>query len=283
MSEKVNIILNGNIVDGYRGETILELAKRNHIEIPTLCNDPRLEPFTSCYVCVVEVEGLRGLQPSCSTKISEGMRIETDNEKIRRARKTALDLLVSNHYADCIGPCKQTCPAGVDVQGYISLIEKGKYHDAVALIKETNPLPAICGRVCVRPCEVACRRNLLDEGAAVGIDYLKRFASDIDIDSPNKWRPKIAPSTGKKVAVIGAGPAGLSCGFFLQKEGHQVDIFEASPKAGGWLRYGIPEYRLPNDLLQKEVDNITEMGVNIFFNKKQSTICFLNNFSLSHI
>jgi len=117
MSEKVNIILNGNIVDGYRGETILELAKRNGIEIPTLCNDPRLEPFTSCYVCVVEVEGLRGLQPSCSTKISEGMRIETDNEKIHRARKTALDLLVSNHYADCIGPCKQTCPAGVDVQG----------------------------------------------------------------------------------------------------------------------------------------------------------------------
>jgi formate dehydrogenase major subunit len=268
MSEKVNIILNGNIVDGFRGETILELAKRNGIEIPTLCNDPRLEPFTSCFVCVVEVEGLRGLQPSCSTKINEGMRIETDNEKIHRARKTALDLLVSNHYADCIGPCKQTCPAGVDVQGYISLIEKGKYHDAVALIKETNPLPAICGRVCVRPCEVACRRNLLDEGAAVGIDYLKRFASDIDIDSPNKWKPELKPGTGKKVAVIGAGPAGLSAGFFLQKEGHQVDIFEASPMAGGWLRYGIPEYRLPNDLLQKEVDNITEMGVNIFFNKK---------------
>jgi formate dehydrogenase major subunit len=268
MSEKVNIILNGNIVDGYRGETILELATRNGIEIPTLCNDPRLEPFTSCFVCVVEVEGLRGLQPSCSTKISEGMRIETDNEKIHRARKTALDLLVSNHYADCIGPCKQTCPAGVDVQGYISLIEKGKYHDAVGLIKETNPLPAICGRVCVRPCEVACRRNLLDEGAAVGIDYLKRFASDIDIDSPDKWKPVIKPATGKKVAVIGAGPAGLSAGFFLQKEGHQVDIYEAAPKAGGWLRYGIPEYRLPNDLLQKEVDNITEMGVNIQFNKK---------------
>ncbi len=268
MSDKVNIILNGNIVEGIKGETILALAKRHGIEIPTLCNDPRLEPFTSCFVCVVEVEGMRGLQPSCSTKISEGMHITTDNDKVHRARKTALDLLVSNHYADCIGPCKQTCPAGVDVQGYISLIEKGKYHDAVALIKETNPLPAICGRVCVRPCEVACRRNLLDEGAAVGIDYLKRFASDIDIDSPNKWRPVLKPATGKKVAVIGAGPAGLSCGFFLQKEGHQVDIFEASPRAGGWLRYGIPEYRLPNDLLQKEVDNITEMGVNIFYNKK---------------
>jgi formate dehydrogenase major subunit len=131
MSNKVNIILNGNIVEGIKGETILALANRNGIEIPTLCNDPRLEPFTSCFVCVVEVEGMRGLQPSCSTKINEGMTIRTDNEKIHRARKTALDLLVSNHYADCIGPCKQTCPAGVDVQGYISLIEKGKYHDAV--------------------------------------------------------------------------------------------------------------------------------------------------------
>jgi len=268
MSEQVNVILNGKIITGYRGESILDLAARYGIEIPTLCHDPRLEPYTSCYVCVVEIEGLRGLQPSCSTKISEGMRIETDNDRIHKARKTALELLLSNHYADCLGPCTQACPAGVDVQGYISHIEKGQYHEAVALIKETNPLPAICGRVCVRPCEVACRRNLLNEGAPVGIDYLKRFVSDYDLESPDKWKPDVKPSTGKKVAVIGAGPGGLSCGFFLQKEGHQVDIFEAGPKAGGWLRYGIPEYRLPNDLLQKEVDNITEMGVKISYKKR---------------
>lgn len=156
----------------------------------------------------------------------------------------------------------------MDVQGYISLIEKGMYHEAVALIKETNPLPAICGRVCVRPCEAACRRNLLEEGTGVGIDYLKRFAADQDLLSPEKYRPVIKPSTGKKVAVIGAGPGGLSAAFFLQKEGHQVDIYEAAPYAGGWLRYGIPEYRLPNDIIQKEVDNITEMGVKIFYNQK---------------
>lgn len=268
MSEQVNVILNGKKVTGNRGESILELARRYGHDIPTLCHDPRLEPYTSCYVCVVEVEGMRGLQPSCSTKIMAGMQIITDSERISRARKTALDLLVSDHYADCIGPCKETCPAGVDVQGYISLIEKGQYHEAVGLIKETNPLPAICGRVCVRPCEVACRRNLLDEGAPVGIDYLKRFASDIDLFSSHKWKPEIKENTGKKVAVIGAGPGGLSCGFFLCKEGHMVDIFEAAPMAGGWLRYGIPEYRLPNDILQKEVDNITEMGVQIFYNKK---------------
>jgi formate dehydrogenase major subunit len=268
MSANLNIILNNKIVQGIPGETVLDLAQRNNIVIPTLCHDPRLEPFSSCYVCVVEIEGARGLQTSCSTKITEGMKITTDSEKVHKARKMALDLLLSNHYADCMGPCKQTCPAGVDVQGYISYIEKGMYTDAVALIKETNPLPAVCGRVCVRPCEVACRRNLLDEGAPVGIDYLKRFASDIDLMSPNKWKPEVKPSTGKKVVVIGAGPGGVSCGFFLQKEGHQVDIYEAAPKGGGWLRYGIPEYRLPNDILQKEIDNITELGVNIFYNKK---------------
>ena len=142
----LNIILDGNIVKGFPGETILTLAKRHGIEIPTLCNDDRLEPFTSCYVCVVEVEGMRGHQPSCSTKLTEGMKITTDNEGIRKSRKMALELMLSNHYADCIGPCKQTCPAGVDVQGYISLIDKGQYSEAVALIKETNPLPAICGR-----------------------------------------------------------------------------------------------------------------------------------------
>lgn len=268
MSDQLNIILNGKNVKGNPGETVLELAKRNGIEIPTLCNDPRLKPFSSCFVCVVEIEGMRGMQPSCSTKIREGMKIETENEKVKKARKTALDLLVSNHYADCEAPCKQTCPAGVDVQGYISLIEKGLYSEAIGLIKETNPLPAICGRVCVRPCEVACRRNYLDEGAAVGIDYMKRFAADQDLLSETKYVPKIEKSTGKKVAIIGAGPGGLSSAYFLQQKGHQCDIYEASPNPGGWLRYGIPEYRLPNDILDKEVAAVTELGTNIFYNKK---------------
>jgi len=267
MSDKLNVTIDGKVIQAGSDETILNFARRNNIEIPTLCHDPRLDPFSSCYVCVVEVEGMRGLQPSCSTKVADGMKIITNNGKVRDARKMALDLMLSNHYADCTAPCIQTCPAGVDVQGYISLIDKGQYHEAVALIKETNPLPAICGRICVRPCEVACRRNLLDEGAPVGIDYMKRFASDYDLMSENKFVPEIKPSTGKKVAVIGAGPGGLSAAFFLQKEGHQVDVFEAAPYAGGWLRYGIPEYRLPNDILQKEVDNITELGANIFYNK----------------
>lgn len=268
MTETINIIINGKHYQGKKGEYLLDVARRNGIEIPTLCHDPRLEPYSSCFVCVVEVEGMRGLQPSCSTRIAEGMKVETENEKVRKSRKGALDLIMSNHYADCQAPCTQTCPANVDVQGYISLIEKGLYSEAIGLIKETNPLPAICGRVCVRPCEAACRRNLLDEGAPVGIDYMKRFAADWDLESGNHFKPEIQPSTGKKIAIIGAGPGGLSAAYWLQQKGHQCDIYEAAPFPGGWLRYGIPSYRLPNELLDKEIETITELGVNIYCNKK---------------
>lgn len=266
--KEINISLNGKEVKAYEGETILKAAEREGVKIPTLCHDPRLEPFTSCYVCVVAVEGMKGHQPSCSTKLSEGMTVVTDNLAIHKSRKTALDLLLSDHYADCAAPCKETCPAGVDVQGYISLIDKGMYSEAVSLIKEVNPLPAICGRVCVRPCEDACRRNLLDENAPVGIDYMKRFASDYDLASEDHYKPEVKATTGKKVAVIGAGPGGLTSAYYLQQEGHQVDIYEAKSHGGGWLRYGIPEYRLPNDLLDHEISTITELGANIFYDQK---------------
>ncbi len=270
MSDKINIILNGKHIRANAGETILEMTRQHEIEIPTLCYDERLKPNSSCFVCVVEVDqnGKKSMQPSCSTFVNEGMHINTSNEAVEKSRKTALELMLSNHYADCVGPCKEECPAGVDVQGYISLIEKERYSDAIALIKETNPLPAICGRVCVRPCEVACRRNLLDEDNAVGIDYLKRFAADQDFNSTHHHKPEIAESTGKRVAIIGAGPGGLSAAWFLQQKGHQCDIFEAQPYAGGWLRYGIPEYRLPNDILDKEVERITELGVKILYKQK---------------
>lgn len=264
----INVILNGKSAEAKVGETVLSLAQRYGYDIPTLCHDPRLKPFSSCFVCVVKIENLKGLQPSCSTVVFEGMKVETESEEIFKARQTSLNLLLSNHYADCVAPCKLNCPAGVDVQGYISLIEKGFYTDAIKLIKETNPLPAICGRVCVRPCEFACRRNFLDEGAAVGVDYMKRFVADKDLISNERYKATKAQSSGKKVAIIGGGPGGLSAAYFLQQQGHQCDIFEAAPKAGGWLRYGIPEYRLPNDIIDKEIESITDLGVNIFFNKK---------------
>ncbi len=256
--EKIKLTIDGKELTANPDQTILEVIRENRLaDIPTLCHDPKLPPYGSCYLCVVEVEGVHKMIPSCSSPVSANMVVHTDNERIRSARKTALELLLSNHYADCLAPCQQTCPAGVDVQGYIALIAMGKAQEAVRLIKETNPLPLVCGRVCVRECEVACRRNRVDD--RVGIDYLKRFATDIDIDDP--WTPAVPPSNGKKVAVVGGGPAGLTCAYYLILKGYAVTLFEKAPHLGGMLRYGIPEYRLPKELLDKEIKWITDLGV----------------------
>lgn len=246
--------------------TILEVARENGVAtIPTLCHDPRLEPFSSCFLCVVKVKGARTLVPACSTRVSAGMVVETSNPEIRRSRKAALELMLSNHYADCVGPCQLACPAGIDIQGYVALAALGKHRDAIALIKERNPLPAVCGRVCTRPCEVkGCRRNLLDE--PVGVDYIKRYLSDLDLGDREPWRPGVAPPNGRKVAVVGAGPAGLSCAYYLAVRGYKVSILEAQPEAGGMLRYGIPEYRLPKDVLDLEVSQILDLGVELSTN-----------------
>ena len=265
MIQKIKVTINGREYIAQSGQTILEVVREYNIDtIPTLCWDPKLPPYGSCYLCVVEVEGLEKLVPSCSSPVANGMIIHTDNERIREARKTALELLLSNHYADCLGPCTQTCPAGVDVQGYIALIAMGKYREAVRLIKEKNPLPLVCGRVCVRECEAACRRNRVDN--PVGIDYLKRYASDIDIEDP--WMPELPPKNGKRVAVVGGGPAGLTCAYFLTTKGYSVTIFERSPHLGGMLRYGIPEYRLPKGMLDREINWIINLGVEVRINTK---------------
>ena len=149
--ERVKVRINGRDVECDSGKTILEVVRENELDdIPTLCYSPELEPYGSCFVCVVEVKGRRNLVPSCATRVEDGMEIETNNDRIIKSRKTAFELLLSNHYADCVSPCMEGCPAGVDAQGYIALSAMGQYGEAVDLIREANPLPAVCGRVCVR-------------------------------------------------------------------------------------------------------------------------------------
>lgn len=257
--DEIKVYINGKEVITSAGKTILEAVHENKIDkIPTLCHDKRIEPFTSCYLCVVEVEGQNKLIPSCSTKVSNGMKITTDSTTIRDSRKTALELLFSNHYADCIGPCKDSCPAGVDAQAYIALSSMGKYKEALKLVKENNPLPLSIGRVCVRDCENACRRNMVDE--PVACNYLKRFIADQD--KFDMWTPDVKPPKNKKVAIIGGGPAGLTCAYYLALEGYRSTIFEKLPHLGGMLRYGIPEYRLPKNVLDEEINWILSLGVN---------------------
>jgi formate dehydrogenase beta subunit len=168
-------------------------------------------------------------------------------------------LLHLNQYDDRIAPCQQTCPAEIDIPKYIYQTKIGDYEGAVNTIRERNPLLLACGRVCPHPCENKCRRGIEDE--PVSINQLKRFVADYEMNSGRRLPVSCAPDTGKKVAVIGGGPAGLSNAFFLRRLGHAVTIFDAMPKLGGMIRYGIPEYRLPKEVLAWEIQGILDLGV----------------------
>ena len=171
-----------------------------------------------------------------------------------------------NCYDTGTAPCKTACPAHIAVQGYLQLAKEGRYEEALALIKKDNPLPAVCGRVCNKRCEDACTRGTIDE--AVAIDDVKRFIAERDLKADTRYVPKpIIPSLrggfDEKIAIIGSGPAGLSCAYYLALTGYKPTIFEKNEEPGGMLRYGIPSYKLEKDLLKAEIDIIKEMGVEI--------------------
>ncbi|EEB73820.1 NAD(P)-binding protein [Thermococcus sp. AM4] len=253
----VKLIVDGKEVDAPADKPLIEFL-REIGHVPGFCYTEELEPYGSCRLCLVETE--RGVTTACTLKPREGLKVETLSDRVIEMRKTALELLLSSHYGDCIGPCQDACPAHADIQGYLALIARGKYHEAVKLMKEKYILPAVLGRVCPAFCEEACRRNLVDE--PVGIRLAKRFAADYDLEN-GPWMPEIPPSTGKRVAVVGGGPAGLACAYYLRLKGHEVTIFEAMPELGGMTRYGIPEYRLPRDLLDEDIATVINTGIEV--------------------
>ncbi len=259
MANTITIKINGKSIVTEPGKTILQVARDNGFDIPAMCYEPRLEPHRSCLVCSVEEMKSKKILVSCAVPAADGMEIETDSPAAVASRKSALELILSTHYADCRGPCNTRCPASVDIQGYLALAGAGKYKEALELIRETNPMPLMCGRVCVKYCEGNCRRNYTDTPAA--LNFVKRYVADLEYDRLEK--PVLAPKNGKKVAVVGGGPSGLTCAYFLAKKGYEVTIFEAQPKLGGMVRYGIPEYRLPAKVLDKEVNFIISHGINV--------------------
>lgn len=160
-------------------------------------------------------------------------------------------------------PCVSLCPAGVDIPGYIALIREGRFEDAVKLIRKDNPFPTTCGLICEHPCEARCRRNIIDD--AINIRGLKKMATELAGDVP---APECFESTGKKIAIVGGGPSGLSAAYYLQLMGHQTVVYEMNDKLGGMLRYGIPNYRLPKDKLQRDIDIILDTGVMVKYNTR---------------
>ncbi len=373
------------------GRSVLEAALDSGIYIPHLCHHADLLPIGACRLCVVEIEGIKGLQTSCTTPAVEGMIVKTKTERIDNSRRLAMELLLAGHPPDCetcvkylncelqslkqyivgdhlkirtrlklftvnmdnpifihdpnkcvlcgrcvracnelrgvgvlfykkreketyigtaydiplvdsgcrfcgacaevcptgaimdkeefakgksrkeaVVPCRYTCPAEIDVPRYLRFIREKNYSAAVAVIREKVPFPKILGYVCDHPCEDACRRGEINQ--PISIRNLKRYAAEHD--NKRLWEKTLQDkeSTGKNIAIIGSGPAGLSAAYYLSKQGHAVTVFEAMPLSGGMMRYGIPEYRLPREILDEEIANIENRGVEIKTNARIESI-----------
>jgi len=250
----VNLTIDGRHVSVPPGTTVLEAAQWLGIRIPTMCHVPGIEPGTGCFLCAVQIEGRRTLSPACGMPVAEGMAIVTGSEDVRAARKMALELMLSDHAGECVAPCAAQCPAGLDIPGFVYGIATGDNRRAMEVIAERLALPGSLGRICPRLCERQCRRSDLDQGLAIGA--LHRYVADLRGAGP---RPA-SPSTGKSVAIIGAGPAGLAAAYYLMRNGHACTLFDAHPLPGGMLRYGIPANRLPKDALDAEIDAIRLLG-----------------------
>jgi formate dehydrogenase beta subunit len=379
--ETIKLNIDGRDVEAPMGKSVLDTALDAGIYIPHLCHHPDLPAIGACRLCIVEIDGMEGLPPSCVTPAENGMVVRTKSEKIDRMRRLAMELMLAGHPADCgtcdkylncelqslkqylgceelsvrrrskllplntsnplfvhdpnkcvvcgrcvracrelrgVGvlfyvrkgremitgtasdlpladagcrfcgacaevcptgaiqdreelvkgknrkaaliPCRYTCPAEIDVPRYIRLIRGENYSAAAAVIREKVPFPGVLGYVCDRTCEDVCRRGEVNE--SVSIRELKRFAAEHD--ERRVWeKSDRKPPTGKKAAIIGSGPSGLTAAYYLANQGHAVTVFESLPLAGGMMRFGIPEYRLPRNVLDGEIKDIVNRGVEI--------------------
>jgi NADPH-dependent glutamate synthase beta subunit-like oxidoreductase/ferredoxin len=260
------LIIDQLAVEVPEGATLLEAARKLGIDVPTLCYVEGYEASTSCLVCMVKVRGTGRLVPACGTKAEEGMEIESETDEVRQARRTALELLLSDHVGDCLAPCHFTCPAHMDIPVMLRQISAENLRDAIATVKETIALPAVLGRICPKPCEKGCRRHAAD--GAVAVCQLKRFAADADLASEQPYRPECRPATGKRVAVVGAGPTGLSAAYYLRRQGHAVTIFDDQPEPGGRLRRETTPEELPRDVLDAEIGQVLCLDIDLRLNTR---------------
>lgn len=377
----VTIEIDGRQLTVPEGMNLLEAALQNGIYIPHLCHHPDLPDLGSCRLCIVEVEGMEGVQPSCKLKASEGMKVITDSPRIHSLRKLAMELLLAAHPEDCstcpkygrcelqtliqymgvsatrmsarikgfaqndknpllihdmnrcvlcgrcvracgdlrgvgvlqynkkeletyVGtlhdklltdadcrfcgacaevcptgtirdlveftpvekkdtliPCQATCPAHTDVPRYVRLAKEGRWEEALAVVHERLPFPECLGRVCAHPCESNCRRGEVNE--PVSIRNIKRYAAEHAGGELWKKNSKHLPATGKRVCVVGGGPAGMTAAYYLAKQGHSVTLKEAYPTLGGQMAYDIPSYRLPRVVVAKEAAYLNDVGVSV--------------------
>jgi len=252
------IYIDNRAVEVEEGATVLDAARKLGIDIPALCYRDGCDANTSCMVCLVKVAGRDGMVPSCATRAVDGMRVESETDEVREVRRTALELLLSDHLGDCMAPCHSICPARMNIPRMIRRIAAGRLREAIETVKADIPLPAVLGRICPAPCEKGCRRGIHD--APVSICLLKRYVADADLASDRPYLPPRQSPSGKSVAIVGAGPTGLTAAYYLLARGHACTIFDDRPQPGGMLRYGVEEGRLPRGVLDAEIDVIRRLG-----------------------
>jgi len=276
--------IDGRTLDARAGQTLLEVCRDNGVEVPTLCYEPKLPGFGACRMCVVEVEGESSPPISCSREAESGMKVQTQTPRLRQIRKTNLELIFSDHNAYCLPPCQNKCPSHIDIPGFLKANTEGNFIESARIFKRTIPFPSVLGRVCPAPCEEHCRRDEVEEAIAIRDSH--RYAGDqvlkaqaLGAKAPVPF--DVQPASGKRAAVIGSGPAGMSAAYYLAIAGHDVTVFERDPAAGGMLRYGIPQYRLPKvEVLEAEYQAAWDLGVKLVTNAelgKDFTIADLQN------
>ncbi len=246
------------------GTTILQAAQSLDISIPTMCHLPEFHNTTSCMICTVQCGGK--MLPACSTRVSEGMEIETRTAEVIDFRKTTVELLFGEHVGECVAPCELACPAHLQIPLMMRQIETNDMAAAIKTIKQDIALPAVLGYICSAPCENACRRNLVDQAA--NICMLKRTVALDDLSHEDSYKPPRQAPTGKRVAIIGAGPTGLAAAFYSQLAGHDCSIIDDHEAPGGMLRYAMSESELPRAVLDSEIELITRMGVTFIPNQR---------------
>lgn len=249
------------------GTTILQAARSIGIVIPTMCYLKGTQEHPSCMVCMVRDNRNGRTFPSCAMPVEEGMEILTSDPEMDTLRKESLELLLSDHVGDCEAPCRLTCPAFMNIPLMNRMIAENKFDEALSVVREEIALPLILGYICPAPCEKACKRKQID--GSVSICLLKRSTADDSLI----YTPPPLPlqKSGKRVAIIGTGPAGLSAAFYLLKAGHDCLLFDKQEEAGGALRYSIPEGELPREVLDLEIDMIKKMGA-VFLLKQPTSV-----------
>lgn len=256
MKNSVTIHIDGKEIITEEGTTIVEAASSAGIDIPTLCYNNKCKPESSCMVCLVKIHGRNGFAPACATKVTHQMQIDSNTDEVKLLRKKALELLLSEHLGDCMGPCQVSCPAKMDIPAMLRAVSKGDMELAGRIVLDDIPLPAILGEICPGPCEKICRHKAT--GTPIPICKIKGQVGRYILDNNIVLRPEF--ESEKSVAIVGAGPAGLSAGYYLRKSGFQVTIYDRNRTPGGGM-LEISTDILPKEILEKECTIILEAGI----------------------